>query len=69
MPTVEDVGEPGAGEPHARFDEAHAVTFCWYIIDPERRLPLLPVGTICVQVSGFGEAADRLAAVPGLRPV
>ena len=22
MPTVKDVGEPGAGEPHARFDEA-----------------------------------------------
>jgi hypothetical protein len=22
MPAVKDVGEPGAGEPHARFDEA-----------------------------------------------
>jgi hypothetical protein len=22
MPTVKDVGEPGAGEPHARFDVA-----------------------------------------------
>jgi hypothetical protein len=39
------------------------------MIDPERRLPLLPVGTICVQVSGFGEAAEMLAAVPGLRAV
>jgi len=35
MPPVKDVGEPGAGEPHARFDEAaggnqasRAITCC-----------------------------------------
>ena len=37
--------------------------------DDEPLFETQPVGTICVQVSGFAEARERLEQVPGLEPV
>ena len=39
MPAVKDVGEPGAGEPHARFDEAAGGIRCHW---PSRPTVLAP---------------------------
>jgi hypothetical protein len=39
MPAVKDVGEPGAREPHARFDEAAGGTRCQWPERPTAQAP------------------------------